>query len=149
MQPVTLVSVCALKPEAAQREGEHFEVHAGSAAGVDVDKIADDKVGAKPLVPTDAFVLVQEINTATEDGTATMKLDRLGVMPRMTLDDIRARLIDQPMREGAMRCRNLAAPVCAPVDGYKHCIRHQVNRLRRPGHHRYCILRIGVEQHGA
>ena len=57
----------------------------------------------------------------------------LWMVRRMTVHPVHAGRIDEPVRKGALRLRDVVAPVSAPVDGSHHDIAGALGRAHLPG----------------
>ena len=59
---------------------QHAERGQVTAAGIDRDQIEQSQVGAVGLVAADAFVVVDDVAAAVQDRSATVNLDRPGMV---------------------------------------------------------------------
>lgn len=65
----------------------------------------------------DALIVVDKVAAAVDDELAPINLQSLGVMGRVTVDDIGTGLVDQLVSERYLTLANVVTPVTAPMYG--------------------------------
>ena len=94
LEPAGLVPGSLVQAEASDPKRCHLEAHELAASRVEGCKVQEHELGAVLRLASDAFVVVQEIAAAVEDGPAAVDLDALRVMARVAVYHVYTGLVD-------------------------------------------------------
>ena len=101
-EPCHVGVIGPVQAEAADFERYHVERGEPVIVGVEIDDIHQRKVVTVGGVASDPFVIVEKIAAAVKNRLAVMKLNRLGVVRGVAVDDVDRGGLDQAMGEGTV-----------------------------------------------
>ena len=98
-QPGDSLGRCPVDSKAVRAHGRHGQVHELPGLRVECRKIHESEIGPKGLMAAHSLIVVQEVPAAVENGFALIDFDPFHVVGRVTVHDIDAGGVDEPVRK--------------------------------------------------
>src|SRR5260370_11016589 len=105
---------CPIQPHLSDPHRYHAESDQIAAGRIEGREVHEHEVTPVLLMPTDSFVVIDEVAAAIKDQPVSIDLDRTRMMGRVAVDDVNA-AVDQPVGKLDALATHFRSPLRAPM----------------------------------